>query len=79
MTFFDVRIAHLAYLYKEYEKAPDVTRNRLYLEAMEQVMSDASKIVIDNDGSSSLMYLPLDKLLEKSHVRRTFPRPLSTK
>ena len=53
-------------LYKEYEKAPDVTRNRLYLEAMEQVMSDASKIVIDNDGSSSLMYLPLDKLLEKS-------------
>lgn len=53
-------------LYEEYEKAPDVTRNRLYLEAMEQVMSDASKIVIDNDGSSSLMYLPLDKLLEKS-------------
>ena len=53
-------------LYKEYEKAPDVTRNRLYLEAMEQVMSDASKIVIDNEGSSSLMYLPLDKLLEKS-------------
>ena len=53
-------------LYKEYEKAPDVTRNRLYLEAMEQVMSDASKIVVDNDGSSSLMYLPLDKLLEKS-------------
>jgi membrane protease subunit HflK len=53
-------------LYEEYEKAPIVTRNRLYLEAMEQVMSDASKIVIDNDGSSSLMYLPLDKLLEKS-------------
>jgi modulator of FtsH protease HflK len=53
-------------LYAEYKKAPEVTRNRLYLEAMEQVMSDASKIVIDNDGSSSLMYLPLDKLLEKS-------------
>jgi len=53
-------------LYTEYEKAPVVTRNRLYLDAMEQVMSSSSKVVMDNEGSSNLMYLPLDKLLEQT-------------
>ena len=46
-------------LYTEYEKAPVVTRNRLYLDAMEQVMSSSSKVVMDNEGSSNLMYLSL--------------------
>ncbi|MBT8420785.1 MAG: FtsH protease activity modulator HflK [Gammaproteobacteria bacterium] len=48
----------------EYEKAKDVTRTRLYLDAMESVMANTSKVVVDvKDGGNSLMYLPLDKLL----------------
>jgi modulator of FtsH protease HflK len=53
-------------LYTEYQKAPAVTRQRLYLEAMEQVMSESTKVIMDNKGSQSLMYLPLDKLIENS-------------
>lgn len=51
-------------LLTEYEKAPQVTRRRLYLEAIEEVMSDTTKVIMDNDGGSSLMYLPIDKLIE---------------
>ena len=51
-------------LLTEYEKAPQVTRRRLYLEAIEEVMSDTTKVIMDNDGGSSLMNLPIDKLIE---------------
>ncbi len=48
---------------KEYNKAPEITRRRLYLETMEEVMARASKVVIDDKvGSGNLLYLPLDKL-----------------
>nr|VFJ47922.1 MAG: membrane protease subunit HflK [Candidatus Kentron sp. FW] len=47
----------------EYEKAPDITRARLYLEAVESVMENTSKVLVDVKGGNSLMYLPLDKLL----------------
>ena len=48
----------------EYAKAPDITRDRLYLETMEEVFSRASKMVIDQpDGGNNVMYLPLDQLL----------------
>ena len=53
-------------LYFEYKKAPEVTRKRLYIDAMEAVLSKTSKVIVDNDNGSSLMYLPLDKLMEKS-------------
>jgi len=49
----------------EYEKAPRVTRERLYLETVEQVLGDASKVIVDTDGSGNLLYLPLDKLIEQ--------------
>ena len=49
----------------EYSKAPEVTRDRLYLESMEEVLSRSSKIVIDQQGGNSLMYLPLDQLINK--------------
>ena len=49
----------------EYEKAPEVTRDRLYLETMEGVLSRTSKIVIDQQGGNSLMYLPLDQILNR--------------
>ncbi len=49
---------------KEYEKAPVVTRQRLYLETLEQVMSNTNKVIMDVKSGNSLMYLPLDKLIE---------------
>ncbi len=53
-------------LLKEYEKAPDVTRERLYIEAMESVMTNTSKVLVDSNEGNSLMYLPIDKLINQS-------------
>lgn len=50
----------------EYAKAPQVTRERLYIDAMQSVLSNSSKIVIDVEGGNNMMYLPLDKLIEAS-------------
>jgi membrane protease subunit HflK len=50
----------------EYKKAPDVTRTRLYLDTMQSVMTNTSKIVIDQQNSNNLLYLPLDQLLQQS-------------
>lgn len=47
----------------EYEKAPRVTRRRLYLETMETVMGRANKVLLDGGDAGNLLYLPLDKLL----------------
>lgn len=47
----------------EYLRAPDVTRNRLFLEAQEQILSNVSKVIVDQKGSNSLLYLPLDKIM----------------
>jgi membrane protease subunit HflK len=52
-------------LLSEYEKAPQVTRERLYLETMEQVLGETGKIVLDVEESNSLMYLPLDQLVKR--------------
>ena len=52
-------------LLAEYEKAPAITRQRLYLEAMEKVLSNTSKILLDAEGTNNLMYIPLDKILEQ--------------
>jgi len=49
-------------LRKEYEKAPNVTRKRLYLETMEHVFDNTSKIMVDSKSGNNLLYLPLDKL-----------------
>ena len=46
----------------EYRKAPEVTRERLYLDAMQNVMSNTNKVMVDVDGGNNVMYLPLDKL-----------------
>lgn len=48
----------------EYTKAPRVTRDRLYIEAMQQIMSNTSKVLIDQKGGGNLLYLPLDKLMQ---------------
>ena len=48
----------------EYAKAPEVTRNRLYLETMQQVYANTSKVLVDAKGQGNLLYLPLDKLMQ---------------
>jgi membrane protease subunit HflK len=48
----------------EYEKAPEVTRKRLYLETVQEVLGKTNKVMLDVDSGNSLMYLPLDKLIE---------------
>jgi membrane protease subunit HflK len=48
----------------EYSKAPDVTRQRLYLETVQQVMASVSKVLIDARANSNLLFLPLDKLMQ---------------
>ncbi len=52
----------------EYEKAPVVTRERMYLDTMSQVMGNVSKVMVDQKNGSSLLYLPLDKLMEASRA-----------
>ena len=50
----------------EYQKAPAVTRDRLYLETMQQVYSNVSKVMIDSHSNSNLLYLPLEKLMQQA-------------
>lgn len=50
----------------QYNKAPEVTRQRLYLDAQEQIMSSTTKIIVDQKGGNSMLYLPLDKLMEQT-------------
>jgi membrane protease subunit HflK len=61
-------------LLEEYEQAPGVTRERLYIEALEDVLSRSNKVLLDTGGSSNLVYLPVDKILEN---RATLPGPAS--
>lgn len=50
----------------EYQKAPGVTRDRMYLETMQQIYSSASKVMVDAKSGSNLLYLPLDKLIAQA-------------
>jgi membrane protease subunit HflK len=50
----------------EYNKAPAVTRERMYLDTMQQILSSTSKIMIDAKAGSNLLYLPLDKIIQMS-------------
>ena len=52
-------------LYNEYRKAPEVTRERLYLDSVEGVMTNVSKVLIDVEGGNNMMYLPLDKMVSQ--------------
>ncbi len=58
----------------EYRKAPEVTRNRLYLDAVQNVFANTSKVMVDIEGGNNMMYLPLDKLgAGGSGTRRSAP------
>ena len=52
-------------LLAEYEKAPDVTRERLYLEAVESVFANSNKVLMDVEGGNNLLYLPLDQIIRQ--------------
>jgi membrane protease subunit HflK len=57
----------------EYSRAPAVTRERLYLEAMQQVYSNTTKILVDQKAGGSMLFLPLDKILQMSASQNTQP------
>ncbi len=52
----------------EYVKAPDVTRKRLYIESMESVLAQTSKVLVDVKGGNNLLYLPLDKMVQNQSL-----------
>jgi membrane protease subunit HflK len=52
-------------LLTEYQKAPEVTRERLYLDALEEVFASSTKVMIDVEGGNNLLYLPLDQLMKR--------------
>jgi membrane protease subunit HflK len=58
--------ARFTKLYDEYAKAPEVTRQRLYLETMQQVYANTTKVMVDSKGGGNLLYLPLDKLMQQA-------------
>ena len=53
-------------LLEEYNKAPIVTRDRLYLDALQSVLSNSTKVMVDVEGGNNLLYLPLDKIMEEN-------------
>jgi membrane protease subunit HflK len=55
-------------LLPEYQRAPQVTRERLYLETVEQIYSRSKKVLIDTEGNGNMIYLPLDRLVEQSRA-----------
>ena len=70
----------------EYAKAPAITRERIYLETIQQVLSSTSKILLDYKGGGNLLYLPLDKLMQQGGAaalsesqasQRSLPDPLA--
>lgn len=56
-------------IYAEYEKAPQVTRDRLYVDAMRDIYTSVTKIYVDQKSGSSLLYLPLDKIVSQTQAQ----------
>ncbi|WP_298633113.1 FtsH protease activity modulator HflK [uncultured Umboniibacter sp.] len=53
----------------EYQRAPEVTRQRLYIDMMQDVLGDSNKVMIDVEGGNNMMYLPLDRLMQSNAPR----------
>ena len=60
----------------EYNKAPAVTRERLYIDMMQSVLGNSSKILVDQKAGQSLLYLPLDKLMDSTRSAASAPSAL---
>ena len=65
-------------LYNEYKKAPSVTKERLYLEAVESVLSNSSKVMVDIEGGNNMMYLPLDQLINRNQNRSNLDQDIQS-
>lgn len=65
-------------IHTEYAKAPEVTRSRMYLETMQQVYSNTSKVMIDAKGQGNLLYLPLDKLMKAAGAVTASPEGINS-
>ncbi len=63
-------------LLTEYQKAPEVTRERLYLDTMQEVLSQNPKVLVDVEGGNNMMYLPLDKIVQNRPVTGDANRPV---
>jgi membrane protease subunit HflK len=61
-------------LLQEYSKAPEVTRDRLYLDALQSVLTNSTKIMVDVEGGNNLLYLPLDKIMEENKKQDNYNR-----
>ncbi|GAW96827.1 MULTISPECIES: FtsH protease activity modulator HflK [Colwellia] len=61
-------VARFEKILPEYQAAPRVTRERLYIATMEKVYSNTSKVMIDVEGSNNMMYLPLDKIIQQQNT-----------
>ncbi|MBR9907655.1 MAG: FtsH protease activity modulator HflK [Gammaproteobacteria bacterium] len=61
-------VARFNELLPQYKAAPQVTRERLYIETLEKIYSNTAKVMVDVEGSNNMMYLPLDKILEKQRA-----------
>ncbi|MEP1742355.1 MAG: FtsH protease activity modulator HflK [Kangiellaceae bacterium] len=59
-------VARFKQLLPQYTAAPEVTRTRLYLEAIEHVMSNSSKVMLDTEGGNNMIYLPLDQIMKQN-------------
>jgi membrane protease subunit HflK len=63
----------------EYQKAPAVTRERMYIETLEQILSTSTKVIVDTEGGNNLLYLPLDQLMRRAApVPAAEPAPLGS-
>jgi len=68
-------VARFNSVYTAYAMAPEVTRKRMYIEAIEEIMAKSKKVILDSKGGANgnMIYLPLDKMLERSGARPVAP------
>ena len=62
---------------REYQRAPEVTRERLYLETLESILANSSKVLVDTEGGNNLLYLPLDQLTQQQRRNESLAPPAS--
>jgi membrane protease subunit HflK len=63
-------------VFAEYQKAPQVTRDRMYLDTMQQIYGNVTKVIVESRQGSSLLYLPLDKILQMGGTAASADAPL---
>jgi modulator of FtsH protease HflK len=70
-------VARFNSVYSAYAQAPEVTRQRMYIETIEQILQQTRKVILDSKsgGGGNMIYLPLDKLLERGGTARPAPTP----